>query len=152
VTCQEVCERLSAWRDDEAAGSARLSRDERRAVKQHLDECAACREALAAIDRTASRVRRLPAIEAPWPATARALALGQKHADELSSEEKDVVAVKYATGAAAPVVRAAAAASAPAPAPAEYLSARRSPVPNVLLVVGLLALLALIAYALGFRF
>ena len=153
MTCQDVRERLSVWRDGEAAGSAALPSEERLAVRAHLDECAACRETLDALDRTASDVRRLPPLEPPSSVTQRALALGRKHADDMASAHERVLTARLSAAPEPVARRAATAAPAPAaPAPAELRAAKRSPLLVSALVAGLLVLLLLLAYALGFGF
>ena len=153
MTCQDVRDRLSAWRDGEAAGMAGLSTDERVAVGRHLDECVSCQEVLAGLDRSASSVRELPAPAAPRTVTQRALALGRQHARDMSAGQ-EVLATRISSVAARPAIQAArAAAPSLAPAPMALRSSkRRSPLRLALLVgLGLIAL-GLLAFALGLRF
>lgn len=163
MTCQDVQKLLSAWRDGESAGSAGLSTEERRAVQRHLDECAACREALARLEHTASGVRELSVPSAPRSVTMRARALGRKRADQMSTEryehERRLMmppASRSALRHAAVMPAAPAASRAPAPAPAaprQPLSQKRSSRKVGLLVgLGLIALLLLTAFALGLLF
>ena len=161
MTCPDVLDRLSVWRDGEAAGSACLSGDERDAVRRHLDECAACRDALAALDRSIAGVRALPMPASPTSATMRALALGRKHADEMA-ESRELVAMRVpaarsamsrATVTERQDLPAIAASRSAASAPTELRSSKRPSRFRLALFVGLGLLgLILLAYALGFRF
>ena len=137
MTCQDVRDRLSAWRDGEAAGRAGLSNEERAAVGRHLDECVSCQEVLAGLDRAASSVHELPAPAAPWPVTQRALALGRQHARDMSAEQ-EVLVTRIASVAARPALQAARAASpSAAPAPMELRSSKRPSRFRVVLLIGL---------------
>jgi len=153
VTCQDVRDRLSVWRDGEAAGRAGLSPDERASVGRHLDECVSCQEVLAGLDRSASSVRELPAPAAPRTVTQRALALGRQHARDMPAEQ-EVLVTRTGSFAARPAIQAAsAAAPSPAPVPMELRSSKRPSRFRVVLFIGLgLLALGLLAFALGFRF
>lgn len=161
MTCQDVRDRLSVWRDGEAAGSAGLSSEERASMSRHLDECVECRDALATLDRSIAGVRALPPPAPPTSVTKRALALGRKHADEIAdSAELAAVslplpssAMRRATVAERPSLPGIAAARSSAPAPTELRSSKRpSRVRLALIGLGLIGLLVLTAYALGFLF
>ena len=151
MTCQDVRDRLSVWRDGEAAGSAGLSSDERAAIGSHLDECVSCQEVLAGLDRSVSSVRELPSPASPLAVTMRALALGRQHADVMPAATQIVAATLPAVESA---VRYTSAAGAAAPAPTEFLSSKKRPSrfrATLFIGLGLLALI-LLALALGFRF
>jgi anti-sigma factor RsiW len=154
VTCHDVRDRLSAWRDGEAAGRTGLSSDERAAIARHLDECPSCREALARFERSVSILRELPSPTAPWPVTMRAMALGRRHADEMSEPQQKVAARVASVAEPEPAVRYASAThAAPAPAPMEFRSSERPPRFRVVLFIALgLIALTLLALTLGFQF
>lgn len=73
--CDEIVEQLSAFIDGE------LSADDREKVRIHLDQCADCRDLLAALRETAESVSELPPVRAPKELRDRVMARVAEESD-----------------------------------------------------------------------
>lgn len=78
-TCEPIRDRIDRYLDDD------LTRDERRSVELHLEECAACRDECDDARRIRDALRALPELDCPQTLAARIL----DHAGSAPSPDSD---------------------------------------------------------------